>query len=202
MNNINWCFKHVTEAKPEQSWLTGSVPNVFTKEECAEIIKHGIANLKQATTYSTTEPNGVLNLNIRDSNTYWIEPSEKWIYERIEEYVMMLNNNLFHYDLSGIAEKIQFTQYVAQTGKYDAHIDRMNINDVTRKLSVTVQLSEPDTYSGGELHILTNLEYPEIASKSIGSAFAFNSMLLHRVTPVTTGIRYSLVVWVTGPPFK
>jgi PKHD-type hydroxylase len=202
MNNIDWCFSHVTQAKPEQSWLTGSVPNIFTKQECDEIIKYGIANLKQATTYSNTEPNGLVNLHIRESNICWIESTEKWVYQRMEEYVTMLNNNLFHYDLTGFAEKIQFTQYVAPTGKYEAHIDRMNINDVVRKLSLTVQLSEPDTYSGGELQILTNLEYPEIASKSIGSGFAFNSMLLHRVTPVTTGRRYSLVVWVTGPPFK
>jgi PKHD-type hydroxylase len=81
-----------------------------------------------------------------------------------------------------------------------------------RKLSVTISLSDPKTYKGGELEFdfrnkdnskngVSNIqECKEIKRK--GSVVVFPSHLWHRVKPVTKGIRYSLVVWNLGEPFK
>jgi PKHD-type hydroxylase len=68
-----------------------------------------------------------------------------------------------------------------------------------RKLSLTVQLSSPDTYTGGELII-----YPAqfVAPKDQGTMTVFASFMCHNVSPVTAGVRYSLVSWLAGPPFK
>jgi PKHD-type hydroxylase len=64
---------------------------------------------------------------------------------------------------------------------------------------MSVQLSEPDEYEGGELEFL-NFEQP--IPKDIGSLIVFPSYLVHRVNPVTRGLRRSMVSWISGPPFR
>lgn len=77
-----------------------------------------------------------------------------------------------------------------------------------RKLSVTVSLSDPKTYTGGNLkfdfgphsdggryHVCKEI-------RPRGSIIVFPSHVYHQVTPVTRGIRYSLVAWNLGNPFK
>ena len=73
-----------------------------------------------------------------------------------------------------------------------------------RKLSMTVLLN--DNYEGGEFQFVTyNKEECDINTPEFnktGSIVVFPSDVEHRVTPVTKGIRYSLVVWFLGSPFK
>lgn len=70
-----------------------------------------------------------------------------------------------------------------------------------RKLSMVIQLSDPSEYEGGELllHLGNN---PTRIERKKGLAVFFPSYILHEVTPVTKGERYSLVAWVHGKPFK
>jgi PKHD-type hydroxylase len=75
------------------------------------------------------------------------------------------------------------------------------MNSQIRKLSLTIQLSDPFSYNGGELHLFTGNE-PTIIPKEQGKLISFPSYVLHEVTPVTKGERYSLVAWITGPQFK
>lgn len=76
-----------------------------------------------------------------------------------------------------------------------------------RKLSVTINLTDPNTYEGGNLkfdlgnHNTDKFHEAEIARKQ-GSVVVFPSYLEHCVTPVTKGTRYSLVLWCSGRPFK
>jgi PKHD-type hydroxylase len=72
---------------------------------------------------------------------------------------------------------------------------------VSRKLSLTVQLTDPSEYEGGNLQIMTT-GTPVNARKQRGLIVAFPSYVLHQVTPVTQGSRQSLVAWVSGPAFK
>ena len=79
-----------------------------------------------------------------------------------------------------------------------------------RKLSVTVSLTDPKEYKGGELEFdFRNLDpdkkpniraCTEILPK--GSLVVFPSFVWHRVKPVTKGVRHSLVIWNLGYPFK
>jgi PKHD-type hydroxylase len=66
---------------------------------------------------------------------------------------------------------------------------------------MVIQLSEPNEYEGGDLQLLSGSE-PTTADKAKGKVVMFPSYMLHRVTPVTSGIRKTLVVWITGPSFK
>ena len=70
-----------------------------------------------------------------------------------------------------------------------------------RKLSVVVQLSDPEEYEGGELKLHTSYD-PIIIKKERGMIVSFPSYTLHEVAPVTKGERYSLVAWVHGPAFR
>jgi PKHD-type hydroxylase len=73
-----------------------------------------------------------------------------------------------------------------------------------RKLSVTVNLSDPGDYTGGDLEFLNGigqlLTQPELRQR--GSIVVFPSTLGHRVTPITSGVRYALVGWMVGPPIR
>jgi PKHD-type hydroxylase len=74
-----------------------------------------------------------------------------------------------------------------------------NINH--RKISITIQLSDPDEYVGGDLELWTGQGQVN-APRSQGCAVLFPSFMLHRVTPVESGTRKSLVLWVGGGAYK
>jgi PKHD-type hydroxylase len=85
-------------------------------------------------------------------------------------------------------------------GKYGRHIDSAP-GTLIRKLSFTVQLSEPEDYKGGDLCLYLG-DKAEVMKKEQGFVALFPSYVLHEVKPVTQGTRYSLVSWITGKPFK
>ena len=153
--------------------------------------------------------------NKRDSNIVWM--SDEWIYKEIRPYIHEANKNAdwnFEWDFS---EACQFTIYKKKQ-YYDWHCDSWDkpyIDDgptkgKIRKLSVTVTLTDPKEYTGGELEFdLRNLEpdkkphlktCTQILPK--GSIVVFPSFVWHRVKPVTKGERNSLVIWNLGYPFK
>lgn len=100
---------------------------------------------------------------------------------------------------------VQYTEYHGtDKGHYDWHhdIDWNRADGYDRKLSVTVQLSSPDEYEGGDFEFC-EIETPETTrSKLKGSVLVFPSYLQHRVSPVTSGIRKSLVAWFEGPIWR
>jgi PKHD-type hydroxylase len=100
--------------------------------------------------------------------------------------------------------EIQYTEYHATNrGKYDWHhdVDWNNPSGLDRKLSVTVQLSDPSEYEGGDFQFM-EVEQPSEEAKTKGTILMFPSYLQHRVTPVTDGVRKSLVLWFTGPRWQ
>ena len=111
--------------------------------------------------------------------------NNKVITEFIRRYVKDASDGA-DYDV----EDLQFATY-KKDDFYGWHKDADTENN--RVLSVSVQLSDPDTYDGGDLQIKDF-----IAEKARGTIIVFNSNLLHRVLPVTRGIRYSLVQWFSG----
>ncbi len=143
--------------------------------------------------------------------------NDKWIYKEIQPYVHMANKNAgwnFDWDWS---ESCQFTIY--KKGQYydwhcdswdKAYVEEGPTKGKIRKLSVTVSLTDPKEYKGGELEFdFRNLDpnkkpniraCTEILPK--GSLVVFPSFVWHRVKPVTKGVRHSLVIWNLGYPFK
>tara|TARA_R110002020_G_scaffold464608_1_gene685426 strand:+ start:304 stop:933 length:630 start_codon:yes stop_codon:yes gene_type:complete len=146
----------------------------------------------------------------RDSNVVWM--SDRWIYKEIQPYIGLANKNAgwnFEWDFT---EPCQFTIY--KKGQYyDWHCDSWEKpydSGKIRKLSMTISLTDSKKYKGGELefdfrnrdpHQKRNLKVcTEILPQ--GSVVVFPSFIWHRVKPVTKGVRYSLVCWNLGYPFK
>ncbi|AFZ32146.1 PKHD-type hydroxylase ybiX [Gloeocapsa sp. PCC 7428] len=80
---------------------------------------------------------------------------------------------------------------------YGYHVDNalMGTPSMRSDVSLTLFLSSPDTYEGGELVIETSLG--EQAFKlAAGSAIAYPSSTLHRVEPVKSGIRLAAISWI------
>ena len=101
-----------------------------------------------------------------------------------------------------MSDSLQFTNYKAPGGKYGKHVDR-GYDTPVRKLSVSIQLTDPKKYKGGELKLYNQEdENSSVMNKNQGSLIVFPSYVLHEVMPVTKGERNSLVTWVTGPQFK
>ena len=122
------------------------------------------------------------------------------IFEKICFVSKELNQRYFNFDIFGAIEGIQFTTYQSPSGNYGKHTDNGHGSTI-RKLSISIQLSDPNSYIGGELCLYNN-ENPIIMPKKQGQVIMFPSYVLHEVKPVTKGERISLVVWLTGKQFK
>jgi PKHD-type hydroxylase len=140
---------------------------------------------------------------IRKTKVSWLSctPETSWIYECMADVANKLNAQFYNFDLYGFCEDMQFTIYDETDAHYTWHIDMGDNSKAPRKLSMVLQLSDPSEYEGGELQVLDTSE-PQTINKQKGLITVFPSYTLHRVTPITKGVRYSLVVWTCGPAFK
>jgi len=192
---------------------------------CDDIIKFGLSKQEILATTGGFKNAEKLNkdelkkLKVkRNSNITWL--NEPWIYRELQPYVNLANENAgwnFQWDRS---EVCQFTKYKLNQ-YYDWHNDAWKKPysksgpdyGKIRKLSMTLQLTDGSEYEGGELEFdFRNYEpnmreeakhlkqAKEILAK--GSIVVFPSFVWHRVKPVTKGVRYSLVMWNLGYPFK
>jgi PKHD-type hydroxylase len=139
-------------------------------------------------------------LQIRRSFNSWIPINNQtqWIYQILTDHVNQVNEDFFQFDLEKI-EKLQFTHYKSdESGFYAKHLDPLVWNvPHNRMLSITIQLSSPEEYEGGDFALYYE-DAPTIIEKQKGMSIFFPSHTLHEVTPVTKGERYSLVAWVHG----
>lgn len=144
--------------------------------------------------------------SIRASKITWIgqKPELFHIWEKLAVAVAEINRRYFHFDLTGFHEPMQLGVYTEnQQGHYDWHIDAAPTdNNVPRKLSIAMLLSDLSEFEGGEFQVKTNTDAVQTLETQKGRAWFFPSYTLHRVAPVTKGTRRSLVLWVGGPPFK
>jgi len=108
-------------------------------------------------------------------------------------------------------EPVQFGMY-PEGGFYDWHVDQhphfipnMQGQQSTRKISMSLFMNEPEEYEGGEFDLEvfkpgTEPRYKTFSLKK-GDAIFFSSTQWHRVRPVKSGVRKSIVAWFTGPPY-
>jgi PKHD-type hydroxylase len=169
--------------------------NAFSKKECQTIIN--IAKNKGLIKGTTKGES-----NVRDSKISWLYPVDNmdWVFRRVTDITLNLNEKFFKFDLFGLNEGFQFTNYEAPSGKYGKHVDR-GMNMAVRKLSISIQLTDPEEYEGGELNLYDG-DKETLMDKTQGTLIIFPSYVLHEVMPVTKGTRNSLVTWVTGKQFK
>ena len=142
------------------------------------------------------------NPEIRRSKVSWLENTSetKWVFEKLGHVASLLNKDHYGFDLTGFGEALQLTNYSeVDRGMYDLHQD-IGV-DVSRKLSLVLQLTDPSEYEGGNLQVVAGPKSQNV-KKQRGLIVAFPSFVLHQVTPVTKGTRQSLVAWTSGPPFR
>ena len=181
-----------------------NVPKAFSEEYCKEIIDYFDAKEKAD---ATIEDSGV-NKNIRETEIHFAKDIaennsfENNLHLSVDRLIQRVNFEWYDYDLR-YNEAPQFGVYKSETKAfYDWHEDVLHnsSNKQLRKLSMVILLNDKDKYSGGNLE-LDHQDKPVNFSKA-GDAIFFPSYLKHRVTPVETGIRYSLVCWSNGPAWR
>lgn len=178
--------------------------NIFSVEELNRIEKIG-DRLKAIDGMASDKGNDrAVNYDIRKCKVSWMEkiPDTEFIYNKLADFITYANARYYDFNLFGFVEHFQYTIYDGSESHYDWHLDLPSKGIIPyRKLSLVLQLTDPDAYEGGELQLFTSAN-PTALEKKRGIAHLFPSYLLHRVTPVTKGIRKTLVVWVNGERFK
>ena len=187
-----------------KSYIVETTRPIFTPEQCRDIINAGRAEPKQDAQVGNKEgiKGGVIDTKTRTSHISWIPfKTMQPMYKKIEQIMKATNGNHFGFDGMQITEMAQYTEYPSG-GFYDWHMDS-DVNfahePTVRKISMTCLLSHESEFEGGELQLEKEKNKIKLVQ---GQAVFFASFLLHRVAPVTRGVRKSLVMWFGGPPLR
>lgn len=193
MVNTSWSLYTDTT----ESWA--SWQDAFSPLECEKIVEVGLSKQSIKATVGNEKE---LRNDVRKCQISFIPPEDSmhWVYQRLTSITLELNEKYFGFDLWGFAEGLQFTQYTAPGEKYDGHTDRM-YKGVIRKLSIVLQLTDDTKYKDCDLEVYLDQE-PSKTIRKQGTVIVFPSYTLHRVTPITKGVRHSLVGWISGKKFK
>jgi PKHD-type hydroxylase len=186
----------ITPKTVQQPWCWWE--DAFKDEELDVIEKMA------ATATIQGQAGGQENLATRRSKISWLYPEGNhfWIFERLAGVASQINAQHYQFDLTGFGEGLQLTRYdAADRGEYEWHQDCGAPVTIARKLSLTLQLTDPSKYEGGLLELLYGSQ-PVAIPKRRGYIAIFPSYQLHRVTPLVQGSRHSLVAWICGPQFR
>lgn len=140
--------------------------------------------------------------NNRDIAYIYPDSNTQWLYELLFPLALKANNELYHFDIDIVTDPIHYVIYPEDGGHLEWHMDIGNYEVNRRKLALTVELSDPDSYEGGEFEIFTGGKDPIIVPKEKGDILIFPTFLLHKVKPITKGNRKCLVFWIGGRPFR
>jgi PKHD-type hydroxylase len=175
-----------------------SYDGVFNDYEIETIVNHSKQyQLEKAKLENDAEEN-----SIRNNEIVFIGPEGiEWLFSRLANVCSEMNERFFKFDIFGLAEGLQFTQYTAPNQFYKMHMDKLFMKNV-RKLSIVVQLTDENEYEGGDLELILGADDDTVKMpRKKGKLIMFPSYIIHQVTPVTKGQRHSLVGWITGKPF-
>lgn len=188
---------------PAPMWKGYVQEKLFTREE----IKSLLTMIKSKEFVSAKIGTGkAVQDSYRISETCGLSKRDvdyRWVYNRIHRWVSRENKKYWDFNIaetpsSLLVEQIQLAIYNGTgdvKGHYGWHHDIGHRGQTaSRRLSVTVQLTNQRDYRGGELEMYFTLG-PQNVTKQQGIAILFPSFIPHRVRPVLKGIRYSLVCW-------
>lgn len=190
-----WYFKDVTDQK--YAWL-----QLLNAEQCEHIINNVKSlNLEQA---KVGFGHDAKVAPIRNNKVAWLpmdaDGGYYTLYQACARAVETINSSFFQYDLLGM-ENIQFASYDSTGSHFGKHVDNGVATPVIRKLTFSIQLSDENSYTGGDLLLHAGGE-PIRVPRTQGVVTFFPSSTLHEVTPITSGVRNSLVGWCHGPKFR
>jgi PKHD-type hydroxylase len=195
-SRLPWLPAQAAADEPDADFICRpiNVPGALTKAECSAIVELGRQGA--GVTAGLARPiegyrTGVTRVIAPDGDS-------RWVYDRIGEIILQVNH-WYRFDLAGFAEALLYCEY-PEGGHFDWHVDCGEGRTATRKISLSVQLSDAGDYVGGGLEFAAHGELRE--ARRIGTAVAFPAFLHHRVQRVTRGLRRSLVAWAHGPMFR
>lgn len=181
-------------SKHQPIWYLGSIPAEVCDLAYAEYMK---LTPRDATMGSNGEDVSHLNRN----TTVRFAGSDHWFGHMLRGYGLKANKEChWGFEITD-HEAVQFAQYGVDQ-HYDWHVDNFPLAGLPtdRKVSVVCLMNDPSEFEAGELQIRLYADYTAPLVK--GSVIAFPSVLQHRVTPVTAGMRASATMWLNGPRFK
>ena len=127
--------------------------------------------------------------------------THSWTYNIIEDCFKAANQYMCCDIVPTMSDPIQLLRYdEKEKGHFCWHADT-SPSDMTRKITIVVPLSSPDEFEGGDLQFNQGGVMCSV-KQTPGRALAFPSWLIHQVTPVTSGMRYSLAAWIRGPNWR
>jgi PKHD-type hydroxylase len=176
---------------------------MFTPKQCQMVIEKGRSLKPEKAQVGGGTKGGKHDTKKRVTTISWIPFKEMpEMYKQIEDQMLKVNGNHFGFEGMGVTELAQFTEY-PKGGFYDWHMDsdtNFEHQPTVRKISMTLLLSDPSDFKGGELEFMDKGK--KINDLKQGQAIFFASFLRHRVAPVKKGVRHSLVMWFGGPPLR
>ena len=187
-----------------QSYVATTTDPIFSPKQCQMIVNQG-HQLKPEKAKVGGGKGGEHDTKKRVTTISWI-PFAKMpeMYKQIENQISIVNLNHFGFDGVTLTEPAQFTEY-PKGGFYDWHMDLnafgQDGQNPIRKISMTLLLSDPKDFTGGDLMFSEMGDNKPLPLKQ-GQAIFFASFLRHKVAPVKKGIRRSMVMWFGGPPLK
>lgn len=177
------------------------IPDALSPADCDRLL----AAVRAAPARDGGLVGGRSDPGMRRADLVWIDdlPGFDWVMDRMMALVAEANRTAFGFDLTEFGESAQAARYGAEReGHFAWHSDiGKGTWAARRKLTVVVQLSDPANYDGGALELWPAAQV-ETAPRQRGLATVFPSFILHRVTPVTAGERFSLTLWAHGPAFR
>ena len=176
------------------------LPDAFSAEECDAIIAMADGLSSSPGKVIKDGIPGQYIPEIRRSQLRFLRPNVSAEIDALIARVWAIfreqNDAHFGFTLSRIFQ-LQLSDYAAtESGHFDWHTDRLVEPDgFERKLSFVLLLTDPTAFEGGDF------ELQDIGKVDLrrGTVLIFHSPLMHRVSPVTAGVRQSLVTWVQGP---
>ena len=178
-----------------------SQPGALTAAQCDQLI--GLASAHHLADAGLV--GGTKSAQIRSAKLAWLDdiPAAAWVLPAMITAVAAANRQAFNFDLTDFGESPQVARYAAAgADHFDWHADiGAGVWAARRKLTIVVQLSDPTDYAGGTLQLRPDANITD-AVTARGTATIFPSFVLHRVTPVTMGTRWSLTLWAHGPAFR
>lgn len=185
---------------------------VFPDEVCDRIVAEGEKLPHSAKAKVGSPGHGRRNEALRETELAFFpqRPEFAWLYEPVLQCIQAANAKFWNFRLTGL-ERVQYGIY--NPGQfYGWHIDQHPnpyeegpYKGLTRKLSLSLQLTDDEAYDGGDFELREPGEEDVVQRpdgiRPRGSVIIFPSFVFHRVTPVTRGVRRSLVAWFIGPPF-
>lgn len=181
----------------------------FNKDFCNEIIENALTIESQdgIINYSDGGPERA-DRSARRSIVRFISAND-WrfskLFDELWKTQLVANREFFNIHVSKL-DFVQFTEYdESYLGEYKQHQDVMWLTESQyhRKISCTINLSDPESYDGGDFELVDVVNLPNYSDvRAQGTVFYFPSFVSHRVNPVIRGKRYSLVAWFEGPKWR